>query len=288
MQRDPNETALVLAILSTGAAASLPVAHMPTHEQYADGMSLYAHARSNPKSLGDPSGLSAEWFFGSPAYEASDILLSRDWDRLYESITGRRFAYLGVQGAGTWGAFWGGNVTALPKFAAGMAGVSEGMFDYAEFYAEEVMWLPVTGALAGAGQFGHYAAIGVTAKRGRQGTWLARVANRIEKHHAIPKFLGGGKWQRLARLPKHVHDEFHHLLRENLARAGFPRNMLFGGKTGSKDAWRRTFGENPAAFRLAYDAIVDASRTIDYRYSTDLVSSFWREIMKGRFWAPWK
>ena len=67
------------------------------------------------------------------------VLVSRDWDDIYDSIVGNGSAYLGVQGAATWGAFWGGNVTEAPRGAVGFAGVSQGVSEFADDYADGVI-----------------------------------------------------------------------------------------------------------------------------------------------------
>ena len=40
---------------------------------------------------------------------------------------------------------------------------------------------------------------------------------------------------------------------------------------------------NPGTQRVAFDAVLDASRVIDARHGTRIVEAFWREVTAGRF-----
>jgi hypothetical protein len=278
-QRDPSGLGLHLASLGWNAATPGVSAEVAPEMHYPDGLSLYEALGSNPIDRTDPLGL----MFNDPDYEGS-LVITRDWDDIYESIAGDGRAYLGVQGAATWGTAWGGNVASLPRFASGMRGVSEGVSDFADYYAEQVIYLPIegvfaAGSVAGAGRF---IAAGSAAQTGSR---FARIARRIERHHPIPKFLGGEKWQQLERLSKYVHDKFHALLREKLRDQGFPDRLL-GGPGGSRDAWLAYFKTNPGAQVKAFTAIIDASHAIDRTFGTSLVQAVRREFLAGAYLAP--
>lgn len=126
----------------------------------------------------------------------NELMVTRDWDDIYESIVGNASAYLGVQGAATWGAFWGGNVTLLPRGALLAGRLSEGVSEFADYYAEQVMWLPVEGALAGIGSFGNFAAVGSTAR----GTRYARftISALRKQFRNVPQWAleGTGQFRR--------------------------------------------------------------------------------------------
>ncbi|UCG88054.1 MAG: hypothetical protein JSW71_05785, partial [Gemmatimonadota bacterium] len=244
---------------------------------YQDGANLFLFVGANPPNRVDPTGLSS----GLPS--ESDLLLSRDFDAIWDSVTGDGAAYLGVQGASTFGAFWGGNVTMLPEGALRSAGLSMGFSEFADFYAEQLMYLPVEGALAGMGCFGRVAVAGQTVGKVRRGPRLARLAATDDVwHHAIPKFLGGDAAQYLKQLPRTLHTLFHRELREALKAAGFPRR-LFGGPTGSTRKWLEYFKRSSGKQRKAFDILLDVSRSIDERYGTSIVQSAWKNIMEGLF-----
>ncbi len=154
-QRDPNKTAipLLLGMARSGAEALVPTAVPNIEGLYKDGMNLYAYAAANPADHVDPSGLSA-------AIPEDELLLVRNFQAIWDSIVGCGEAYLGVQGAATFGAFWGANVTVLPKGAHAAAEVSQGFSDYADFYAEQLILLPFDVATAGAGRLARLAYVG--------------------------------------------------------------------------------------------------------------------------------
>jgi hypothetical protein len=154
--RDPNETALPVITATAMNGQSLDIVFGPFEllSHYGDGMNLYAYLGSNPANGFDPLGLSE-----------FDLLVVRDWDNIWESIVGNGSAYLGVQGAATWGAAWGGNVASLPQFAGHMMGVSQGFSDFADAYAEEVIWLPISAGVQGFAAFNSVAKVSASQSR---------------------------------------------------------------------------------------------------------------------------
>jgi hypothetical protein len=98
-------------------------------------MTLYLKGRCDPITNRDPTGLCA--------CPDDPIMISRDWDDIYDSITANGSAYLGAQGAATFGAFWGGNVALAPRGAAAFSEISQGVSDLADQYAEEFIELPM-------------------------------------------------------------------------------------------------------------------------------------------------
>jgi hypothetical protein len=100
------------------------------------------------------------------------------------------------------------------------------------------------------------------------------TAVKIEEHHPIPKFMGGDKVQdALTKLPKPVHNEFHSLLRDELLKEGFPKNMM-GGPAGSRENWLNYFMKNKGSQGKAFDAVRRASSTIDSKYGTNILQDF--------------
>jgi hypothetical protein len=99
----------------------------------------------------------------------------------------------------------------------------------------------------------------------------------FDRHHSLPKFLGGDFEQLLYRLPKAVHEELHSLLAVELKNAGL--NLPIGGTTGSKLAWMTFFRNNPGAQGKALDAVLKASRAIDAKHGTSVTQSVWKNLM---------
>lgn len=101
-------------------------------------------------------------------------------------------------------------------------------------------------------------------------------------HHAIPKYLGGDRLQKLASLSDDLHKRFHGMMRETWRRIGFPPE---GGRTGSREAWDYFMRANPNAQRQALDELLNNARKFDYENGTNLVSHIWDNIVNGRFTA---
>ncbi len=102
-----------------------------------------------------------------------------------------------------------------------------------------------------------------------------------ELHHAIPKFLGGAIKQVRIPLKTAIHREFHSVLRQELRAAGFALNV--GGRGGGRANWIRHFSLNSGSQRRAFDAVLNASRSIDAKYGTSITQSFWAHIMNKAF-----
>ena len=102
-------------------------------------------------------------------------------------------------------------------------------------------------------------------------------------HHSLPKFLGGDAKQALSKISSDAHKELHAELRANLKEAGIPLNV--GGKGGSAADWTRYMNANPGAQRKAFDAVLDASRTIDLKHGTSITQDVWRNIIENKFTA---
>ena len=108
------------------------------------------------------------------------------------------------------------------------------------------------------------------------------VARRIwNKHHALPMFLGGDASQVLCKIPKRYHVEFHGILANRLKKAGFP--LPVGGRGGSAVDWANYMNQHPGSQRMAFDAVLDASRNIDAKYGTNITQEVWSRIMGGQF-----
>ncbi len=101
---------------------------------------------------------------------------------------------------------------------------------------------------------------------------------RTNRHHPIPKYLGGHQRQPLAEIDAATHIELHKLLRAD-ARLPLPE----GGPSGSAAAWAREMAANPGTQARALDAVLDASRSVDARYGTNVTSTVWRAIYGGNY-----
>jgi RHS repeat-associated protein len=146
--------------------------------------------------------------------------------------------------------------------------------------------LPIGAPVKMAGITGR--AVGATARAGSNALGAAAAATaalakrvvRTEKHHAIPRFLGGFKKQDTIALAEDVHREFHSVLRQMLRDRGLPH---VGGASGSGRVWEQLMMRNRGTQRIAFDAVLKASRLIDARHGTSITQAFWREVMAGRF-----
>ena len=107
----------------------------------------------------------------------------------------------------------------------------------------------------------------------------AKVAT--DRHHSLPKFLGGFANQDLIKIPKAIHKEFHRLLRQELKAVGIPLNI--GGKGGSALDWAQYFRLNQGAQRTALDGVLGASRFIDAKHGTNITQTVWQNIMNRNF-----
>lgn len=110
-------------------------------------------------------------------------------------------------------------------------------------------------------------------------TTAARVVT--QRHHGLPKFLGGDAQQILSKLDQKIHSELHSILRQNLREAGIPLNA--GGRGGSAADWARYMNANPGPQRTAFDAVLDASSAIDVKHGTNVTQDVWRNVMNGSF-----
>jgi len=102
----------------------------------------------------------------------------------------------------------------------------------------------------------------------------------VEKHHPIPKFLGGNKVQDLIPLNTPVHREFHSLLGKNLKEAGFPLNIR--GRNGSTAMWEKYFRQFPGSQKRALDIVLYTSRSIDFKHGTNITSLVWENLLNGK------
>jgi hypothetical protein len=94
------------------------------------------------------------------------------------------------------------------------------------------------------------------------------------KHHAIPKFLGGNPNQKLAEIGYDAHVEYHRLLRSALDKNGLRQEV---GGNASKEVWMNYFKQNPSKQVEAFSSIVEAAHELRKTYPTDadkILSSF--------------
>ncbi len=103
----------------------------------------------------------------------------------------------------------------------------------------------------------------------------------FDRHHPLPKFLGGELEQSLLRIPKEAHKEFHALLREELRAAGFKLNI--GGTGGSTSDWLKLLAQNAGAQGKAFDAVLTSSHAIDTKHGTKITQWVWHNLVGERF-----
>jgi hypothetical protein len=96
-----------------------------------------------------------------------------------------------------------------------------------------------------------------------------------EAHHLIPKFLGG--WDELLTLkglPPHLHDEFHRLLRANLAGAGVDLAENAGAR-----AWQALM-EDPAMFERVRGTLIQTADQFDGMRGTGVLSDLLAQMRR--------
>ena len=115
----------------------------------------------------------------------------------------------------------------------------------------------------------------------RVNRWFQQPMGGPEGHHPLPRFLGGKGSQLLANLDPAVHADFHRLLRGELRHHGLPLGV--GGRGGSAADWANYFVTNPGSQRSAFDAVLSASRQLDYLHGTSVTNSVWNNLLSGGF-----
>lgn len=103
----------------------------------------------------------------------------------------------------------------------------------------------------------------------------------FNRHHPLPKFLGGDEIQILCRIDSKIHKEFHSDLTARLKRKSIPLNV--GGRGGSSRDWALYMNANPGAQKTAFDAILESSRSMDAKHGTTITQSVWRSIYENAF-----
>ncbi|MED0172060.1 RHS repeat-associated core domain-containing protein, partial [Escherichia marmotae] len=101
-----------------------------------------------------------------------------------------------------------------------------------------------------------------------------------QKHHPIPKFLGGNKKQDLIKLDKAPHVDFHNALNESLKKLF---GMRGGGKGGGTRDWEKMMQRTPGAQQRALDAALDAARKTDATHGTSIFDAIIDNMNKGNY-----
>ena len=101
-----------------------------------------------------------------------------------------------------------------------------------------------------------------------------------QKHHPIPKFLGGNEKQNLIALAKDPHVDFHGALNKRLMDLF---GMRGGGRGGGAADWAVEMANTPGMQKEALDAVLDAARSVDATHGTNLTSAVWENIVNGNF-----
>jgi hypothetical protein len=105
----------------------------------------------------------------------------------------------------------------------------------------------------------------------------------IHGHHSWPKFMGGPSQQKLARLYKSLHVDFHGELAAAFKEAGFPR---IGGIGGSTEDWGRFFSENSEKAEEAIAILRRVTRDFDKRNGTKISKYLDETLATGKAPPP--
>ena len=103
----------------------------------------------------------------------------------------------------------------------------------------------------------------------------------FDRHHPLPKFLGGDLDQIRAAIPRSVHKQFHDELRKELKAAGF--DLPIGSPAGGTEKWLKHFGKNPGSQTKAFNAVLKASGTIDSQHGTNIGDFVIKNLMGDSF-----
>jgi hypothetical protein len=101
------------------------------------------------------------------------------------------------------------------------------------------------------------------------------IKEAIERHHSLPKFMGGRVDQDLVDLYQSLHRKFHGGLAEALGDAGFPR---VGGKGGGTWNWAQHFNDNPGSYDKATGILRQVTRDFDKTHGTSISPYLEREL----------
>jgi hypothetical protein len=107
--------------------------------------------------------------------------------------------------------------------------------------------------------------------------------NCTNKHHAIPKFLGGDTNQKLAEISYDSHIEYHRLLRVALDKKGLRQEV---GGNASKEQWMAYFQNKPGKQVEAFEAVIEAAHDLKKTHPTDaekILTSFLDNLENVRF-----
>ena len=117
---------------------------------------------------------------------------------------------------------------------------------------------------------------------GKESSFSPFTAGLVDEHHPIPIVMGGADKQLLVQLTDAVHSELHTEINVELVKAGIPLKTT-GGTGNTAQDWVRYFYLNPDMKDKAFSALLDASRTIDAKYNTQITTALWDNILKGKF-----
>ena len=104
------------------------------------------------------------------------------------------------------------------------------------------------------------------------------IKEAIQKHHGLPKFMGGRVDQELADVYKSLHVKFHRNLSDALGEAGFPR---VGGKGGGTLDWGTHFNKNPGSYEKAIGVLQRVTRDFDEAHGTSISPYLEKELRSG-------
>ena len=101
-----------------------------------------------------------------------------------------------------------------------------------------------------------------------------------QKHHPIPKFLGGNKKQDLIKLDTAPHVDFHNDLNDSIKKLF---GMRGGGKGGGRLDWEDMMSRTPGAQQKALDVVLDAAKKTDATHGTSIFDAVIDNMTKGNY-----
>ncbi|MEI6194022.1 MAG: polymorphic toxin-type HINT domain-containing protein [Verrucomicrobiota bacterium] len=98
----------------------------------------------------------------------------------------------------------------------------------------------------------------------------------FDRHHSLPKFLGGDPDQMLTYLSRAKHQELTELIASKLEQAGLQVRKS-GGKFVSSSEWAAILKDDDAK-QKAFNALADATREFDQANGTKVMHDLWKNI----------
>lgn len=98
-----------------------------------------------------------------------------------------------------------------------------------------------------------------------------------ELHHVIPTFMTGWRSGRAVVLSRALHQRYHQILNNVLARAGLPAGSI------SRREWRRWLDRNPDRWTDVKGALVESVDQFKSESGIDMMGDLWTEMTRQGF-----